>query len=83
MQPLNIKEFPQDFFIEIENNDHLLGRITVNQFKTRFNTEISIIMRESKKIYSHVDSLYDLEDPKEAIDQSVLRLSEYLRSLSK
>ena len=80
---MDFTELPKDFFLDIENNEFLLGRITINQYKSSFTSEIDIVTKESMKIYKHVDSLFDLEDPKEALDQSVFRLQNFLHELSK
>lgn len=72
-----MEEYPQDYFVKIENEEHHIGRITVNKAK-RFNVEIDIVQKESKKIFHHVDMLFDIEDKTEAIDTGVQVLSKFL-----
>ncbi len=77
------EEFPQDFYIDISNNDSLLGRVSVNKIRTKFVFEVDIVFRESKKIFKHICQGFDHEDKSEAVDQGVMKLSHYLNSLKK
>ncbi|MDD0853380.1 hypothetical protein HBN50_09740 [Halobacteriovorax sp. GB3] len=77
------QEYPLDFFIPITNNDHLLGRLTVNKLGDSFSVEIDIIFDESKKIYQHIDILYKRESKEDAIDSGVSRLAQFLNSSNK
>lgn len=73
-----MEEYPQDYFVKIENEEHHLGRITINRAKL-FNVEIDIVQKESKKIFHHVDMLYNIEDKTEAIDSGVQVLAKFLK----
>jgi len=72
-----MEEYPQDYFVKIENEEHHLGRITLNKAK-HFNVEIDIVQKESKKIFRHVDILFNIEDKTEAIDSGVQVLAKFL-----
>ncbi len=74
-------EYPQDYFLELENNEFFIGRITINFVDNMFTTEIDIVQKESKKIFRHVGILYRLRDKDEAIDRSVQFLSDFLRKI--
>lgn len=75
------EEFPQDYYVDISNNDSLLGRVSVNKIKSNFVCEVDIVFRESKKIFKHVGQGFDYEDKTDAIDQGVMKLSAFLNSL--
>ncbi len=75
---MQINEFPSEFFIELNGQDYLLGRLSINKMKEHFWVEIDIVTKESKKIYAHVGDLYQIADLDEAITQSVQMLSEYV-----
>lgn len=77
---MNTKEFPQEFFVEITQQDFYLGRITINKLAKGFSAEISIVQRESKKIIKHVDTLYAIEEYAEAVDRAVQKLSHFLKN---
>jgi hypothetical protein len=74
-------DYPKSFFLELANNDNLLGRITVFLDRERFNIEVDIVLRESRKIYKHVKNSFGYEDEQDAVDQGVSILSHYLKSL--
>ena len=75
---------PQEFFVQIKGlEDHLKGRITLYQGIKGFDLEIDIVQSESGKIYNHVKSMYNHEDPRDAIDMAVQHLKDYLVSKSK
>ncbi len=76
-----MSEFPQEKYIELDNNPYLLGRITVNQVKQSFNAEVDIIHRESHKIFKHVDIVYNEPTFEEAVITGVQRLRRYFESL--
>lgn len=78
---MNINELPKDFFLEIENNENFLGRVTLNIDRGKFTTEIAIVQRESKKIFQYIDTISGYEDPREILDQSVLVIGKYLKNL--
>ncbi|RLA61974.1 MAG: hypothetical protein DRQ88_00695 [Epsilonproteobacteria bacterium] len=73
-----MEEYPQDYFVKIENEEHHLGRITINR-ASHFNVEIDIVQKESKKIFQHVDMLFNIEDKTEAIDSGVQVLAKFLK----
>ncbi len=75
---MNIQEFPAEFFIKIEGQEFLLGRLSVNKMNQSFWVEIDIVQKESKKIWAHVGNLYGVSELDEAIDRSVQSLSNYL-----
>lgn len=75
---MNIKEFPAEFFIRLEGQESLLGRLSINKMSDSFWVEIDIVQKESKKIWAHVGNLYGIKEQDEAIDMSVQSLSDYL-----
>jgi hypothetical protein len=78
-QKMKLKEYPQDYFLVLQNDPYREGRITVNRLESRFTVEIDIVQKESRKIYRHVDILYHFADEQEAIDAGVQRLSQFLK----
>ena len=77
---MDIKEFPAEFFIKLEGQDFLLGRLSINKMNQSFWVEIDIVQKESKKIWAHVGNLYGISELDEALDQSVKTLSNFLQS---
>lgn len=77
---MKVEEFPAEFFLPITGQEHLLGRLTINTIKFYFVVEIDIVQKESKKIWAHVDTLYQIEEFDEALDRGVWRLSEYFKN---
>jgi len=75
------EEFPQDYYVDISNNDSLLGRVSVNKIKSNFSCEVDIVFKESRKIFKHIGQGFDYEDKTEAIDQGVMKLSSFLSSV--
>ena len=76
--------FPQEHLVELKGlSDVLVGRITVYKNEHKYNLEIDIIQKESGKIYNHVDSLFGLEDVKDALASSIQILSDFLNSKTK
>lgn len=73
-----LQEYPLDFFVPLTNNENLEGRLTINKLGDSYSVEIDIVLKESKKIWRHVDILYHRESKEDAIDQGVSRLSKYL-----
>ncbi len=71
-------EYPQDFFVNIDSDQHRLGRITLNLHSDGFVVEIDIVQKESRKIWHHVDTLYKLEQADDALQTAVQRLSQFL-----
>jgi hypothetical protein len=75
---MKIKEFPAEFFIKLDGQDFLLGRLSVNKMNQSFWVEIDIVQKESKKIFAHVGNLYGISELDEALDLSVQSLSNYV-----
>lgn len=75
-----INELPHDFFLKIEDNENFVIRITLNLFNEKFYTEIDIVHHETKKIYKHIDDLYNFETADEAINVSVDHISKFIHS---
>jgi hypothetical protein len=76
---MNIHEFPAEFFVKLEGNDFLLGRLSINKMNANYWVEIDIVQKESKKIWAHVGNLYGVSELDEAVDRSVQTLSDYLK----
>lgn len=75
-----MEEYPQDYFLKIDNEPNFIGRITLNKRDTDiFDIEVDVVHKESKKIYHHVVNLYGLRDRNEAIDSGVFRLAKFLK----
>lgn len=78
---MDMKEsYPKEHFVRIENEPNFLGRITVNHVFGQFNAEIDIVQEESRKIFKHVNILYNKEDEQEAIDAAMQVLARFLRN---
>lgn len=73
-------EYPQEFFIKLGEHPYLVGRLTLNWINKKFNVEIDIVQIESKKIWSHVDILYGVDEKDECLERAVQRLSDYLKT---
>lgn len=80
---VDISEFPAEFFIKLEGQEFLLGRLSINKMNSSFWVEVDIVQKESKKIWAHVTDLYGIAELDEAIDRSVQALSDFLKSKSK
>lgn len=80
---MDIKEFPTEFFVKLEGQEFLLGRLSINKMNQSFWVEIDIVQKESKKIWAHVGNLYGIKELDEAVDMSVQSLSDYLSKQSK
>ena len=75
-----MEEYPQDYFLKIDNEPNFVGRITLNKRDTElYDIEVDVVHKESKKIYHHVVNLYGLRDRNEAIDSGVFRLAKFLK----
>ncbi len=75
-----MEEYPQDYFLKIDNEPNFVGRITLNKRGTDlFDIEVDVVHKESKKIYHHVVNLYGLRDKNEAIDSGVFKLAKFLK----
>jgi len=73
-----MKEFPQEKYIDLENNPYLLGRVIIYHVRDEFHAEVDIIHRESHKIFKHVDILYQQHSSEEALNSGVQRLRLFL-----
>lgn len=78
-----MSEFPQEKYIDLENNPYLLGRITIHHVKEDYHAEVDIIHRESHKIFKHVDIVYRQYSAEEALITGVQRLRQFLESVEK
>jgi hypothetical protein len=72
-------EFPQEYFIKLEGQDFLLGRLSINKLNHAFWVEVDIVQKESRKIWAHVADLHGIVDLDEAIDKSVQTLADFLK----
>ena len=73
-----MKDFPAEKYIDLENNPYLLGRVTVHHVKDEFHAEVDIIHKESHKIFKHVDIIYQQLTAEEAFIIGVQRLRLFL-----
>ncbi len=73
-----MKDFPQEKYIDLENNPYLLGRITISQVREDYHAEVDIIHKESHKIFKHVDIVYNQMSAEEALIVGVQRLRRFL-----
>jgi hypothetical protein len=76
-----MSEFPQEKYIELENNPYLLGRITLHQVKTDFHAEVDIIYKESHKIFKHIEIIYHQYSAEEALIVGVQKLRQFLEAV--
>ena len=76
---MQITEFPAEYFIKLDGQDFLLGRLSINKMNDSFWVEIDIVQKESKKIFAHVGNLYNTTDLDEAVTRSVQMLSNYVK----
>lgn len=76
---MQINEFPAEYFVKLDGNDFLLGRLSINKMNSTFWVEIDIVQKESKKIWAHVGDLYNVPDLDEAITASVQKLSQHVK----
>ena len=77
---MNITEFPAEYFIKLDGQDYLLGRLSINKMNDSYWVEIDIVTKDSKKIYAHVDNLYNTTDLDEAVNRSVEILAKYVKA---
>lgn len=78
-----MNEFPQEKYIDLENNPYLMGRITIHHVKSDFHAEVDIIHKESHKIFKHVDIVYGQPSSEEAVIVGVQRLRLFLDKVEK
>ncbi len=71
-------EFPKEHLFELENNPDHLGRVIIYALKESFSVEIDIIVKESHKIFFHVDTLYNQKEERDALESAVQKLSSFL-----
>jgi hypothetical protein len=72
-------QFPQEFFIPIEGEERREGRIIVYKGREEcFSVDIDIVQKNGKKIWQHVDRIYNLEARDEIIQLAVQKLSWFL-----
>ena len=71
-------DYPKDFFVRLEGENFLDGRITVNWSKQGFSVEVALVQKESRKIHKHIDTLYYFSEEREAIDRGVQRLARFI-----
>jgi hypothetical protein len=80
------KEYPIDYFVPLTGDEFLLGRITVNKLMLAkgqaFNVEIDLVQSESRKIWRHIQNLYQIPDEQEALELAMQKLSEFVRNKS-
>lgn len=76
---MNITEFPAEYFIKLDGQDFLLGRLSINKMNSSYWVEIDIVTKESKKIFAHVGNLYNTADLDEAVNRSVEMLAKYVK----
>jgi hypothetical protein len=76
---VNITEFPAEYFIKLDGQDFLLGRLSINKMNSSYWVEIDIVTKESKKIFAHVGNLYNTADLDEAVNRSVEMLAKYVK----
>jgi hypothetical protein len=80
---MQINEFPAEFFVKLDGQDFLLGRLSINKMNSTFWVEIDIVQKESKKIWAHVGNVYGVAELDEAVDRSVQTLADYVRCKTK
>jgi hypothetical protein len=78
-----MREYPEENYIELENNPYLMGRITIHAVKENYHAEVDIIHQESHKIFKHVGIIYRQSSPEEALITGVQRLRTFLDEVSK
>lgn len=79
----SMSDFPQEKYIDLENNPYLLGRVTIYHVKDDYHAEVDIIHKESHKIFKHVDIVYNQYSSEEALIVGVQRLRLFLDKIEK
>ena len=75
-----MEEYPQDYFLKIDNEPNFVGRITLNKRDIDlFDVEVDVVHKESKKIFHHVEILYGISDKNEAINSAIFKLAKFLK----
>lgn len=70
--------YPREHFLPLENNPHLLLRVTINQLKESYSAEIDLLFLESNKIFHHIGMIYNESDPDEALYNAIQKASFFL-----
>lgn len=78
-----MNEFPQEKYIDLDNNPYLLGRVTIYHVRDDYHAEVDIIHKESHKIFKHVDIVYQQYSAEEALIVGVQRLRLFLDKIEK
>jgi hypothetical protein len=78
MYHLGESEYPKEALFELKNNPHHMGRITVVKLKEEFSAEIDIILKESHKIFHHVETLYNYEEERDVYNTAMQKLLDFL-----
>ena len=73
-------DFPQEYFIKLDGQEFLLGRLVVNLLKNVYWVEVDIIQKESRKIWAHVGDLHGILELDEAIHKAVQMLADYTKA---
>ncbi len=76
---MNITEFPAEYFVKLDGQDFLVGRLSINKMTNSYWVEIDIVTKESKKIFAHVGNIYNTADLDEAVNRSVEMLAKYVK----
>lgn len=79
----SMSDFPQEKYIDLDNNPYLLGRVTIYHVKDDYHAEVDIIHKESHKIFKHVDIVYHQYSSEEALIVGVQRLRLFLDKIEK
>lgn len=74
-------DYPKDFFVRLEGENFLDGRLTVNWASRGFSVEVALVQKESRKIHKHIDTLYYFTEEREAVDRGVQRLARFITEL--
>jgi hypothetical protein len=72
-------EYPLEYFIEIEGQSFLIGRLTIHLMDKGFWVSVDIVQNESKKIWAHAGDLYGINDLDEVTYCAVQLLADYLK----
>jgi hypothetical protein len=81
----------EEYFFEIASEEFFIGRVAIfatqvnaisdeDEAGRKFHAEVDIINKESRKIYRHVKSLFGFSDAREARNEGIQVLSQYLRN---
>ncbi len=67
----------EEFFVEITGEPFHLGRLVIFSDRDKFNVDIDLVEKESKKIFHHIGRLYQLER-EDAVELAMQKLSHFL-----